>query len=431
MFQDAEGHAAATSGFDAIIGNPPWDMVRGDSGDDAVRTARRNEARHLTRFVRDSGVYRTDARAHVNRYALFTERALQLVRRSGRIGLVLPGGVLTDAGTAPLRTQLFSIAEVDGVIGLDNRAGIFDVHRSVKFVLLTATAGSPTRAFRCRFGVSRLDDLERAWDAHALTLTRAFLERVSGADDLGVPELPSADDLRIVEALTASVPTLEAPHGWHVRFGRELNATDDRALMVPAWANPDGRPVVEGKVLTPFRVSLQDCRFVLAPDAELPRSIPRRARLAYREVASSTNRLTLISAIVPATAVTTHTVFCLKSILPLDSQRVLCALLNSFVANYLVRLRVGTHVTAAIMSRLRVPLLEAGSEAFLRLLALSRALGDSGDEVENHPAFAALQALAARQYGLGENDFAHVLRTFPLVPQTTRDACLDEFRAGP
>jgi hypothetical protein len=67
------------------------------------------------------------------------------------------------------------------------------------------------------------------------------------------------------------------------------------------------------------------------------------------DVASATNRLTLIAAIVPADAVTTHTLFCLKTGLPLDAQHVLCALLNSFVANYLIRFRVNTHVTATLI----------------------------------------------------------------------------------
>src|ERR671924_3123 len=94
--------------------------------------------------------------------------------------------------------------------------------------------------------------------------------------------------------------------------------------------------------------------------AAFTKRVPRRARLAYRDIASATNRLTLIAAIVPARAVTTHTLFCLRTPLSLERQLVLCALLNSFVANYLVRLRVNTHVTAAIMSKLHVPVVADG-----------------------------------------------------------------------
>ena len=72
-------------------------------------------------------------------------------------------------------------------------------------------------------------------------------------------------------------------------------------------------------------------------------------------MASASNRLTLIAAIVPAHVVTTHTLFCLKGNVNPDVQLFLCGILNSFVANYLVRMRVNTHVTVSIMERLPVP----------------------------------------------------------------------------
>ena len=61
-------------------------------------------------------------------------------------------GWSTDAGAAPLRRHLFDHADVDTVTGLDNRGGIFPIHRSLRFVLLTATTGRPTRQIACRFG---------------------------------------------------------------------------------------------------------------------------------------------------------------------------------------------------------------------------------------------------------------------------------------
>ena len=98
------------SGFDAIIGNPPWDMVRGDSGVDETRAGRRLEAQQVTQFVRQSGIYQVESRAHVNLYQLFVERALQLVRPGGRIGFVVPSGLVERrrrcaAATAPLRSR--------------------------------------------------------------------------------------------------------------------------------------------------------------------------------------------------------------------------------------------------------------------------------------------------------------------------------------
>jgi hypothetical protein len=382
-FMDEGGEPRADAGFDAIVGNPPWDMVRGDSGDAGVRAGRRLEARQFTDFAREAGIYRVESRAHVNRYQLFVERAIQLARPGGRIGLVLPSGIATDTGAAPLRQHLFDRADVDTVTGLDNRGGIFPIHRSLRFVLLTATAGRPTRDIACRFGVRRTADLENPNEYSPVRISRSLAERLSGPDDLGIPEVATERDLRILEKVASRAPWLGAADGWNVHFGRELNATDDSAAFVPFTGSAAARPVLEGKQIEPFRVSTTTCRYEW-PDRNAARTstvregatkrVPRRARLAYRDIASATNRLTLIAAIVPPRAVTTHTLFCLKTPISLDAQHVLCALLNSFVANYLIRMRVNTHVTVALVSRLPVPLVRSGDEAFARLASLSRAL---------------------------------------------------------
>ena len=417
VFSDERGAPLGNPGFDAVLGNPPWDMVRGDSGESHVRQGRRDDAKRLTDFVREAGVYHVEARSHVNRYQLFLERALQLTRRGGRVGLVLPSGLVSDSGVAGLRRHLFDRADVDTVTGLDNRHGIFPIHRSVRFVLLTATVGRPTVQVGCRFGVTRVEELDASGTGTAapLVLTRRLLSRLSGEDTLAVPELTTPRDLAIVEKIGAEVPWLGSGRGWHVQFGRELNATDDRGAFVSFSSSESARPVLEGKQIEPFRVFPDRSRLELPSDSLTSSRVPRRARLAYRDVASATNRLTLIAAIVPARCVTTHTLFCLKTPLPLDTQHVLCALLNSFVANYLVRLHVTTHVTASLLARLPVPLVSATAPAFGRLAALSRTLSTGSSRAEDTPEYAEIQAIVARLYHLAADDFTHILDTFPLV----------------
>ena len=121
---------------------------------------------------------------------------------------------------------------------------------------------------------------------------------------------------------------------------------------------------------------------------------------------------------------TLHTVFCCRSRLDQRSQHALCALLNSYAANYLVRRWVTTHVTAAIIGRLPVPLLSnEATVGELARLALALAGPRPSLEIE-----ALVQALCARAYGLSEGEFAHVLETFPLVDASRRQAALDAFR---
>jgi hypothetical protein len=425
IFVDEQGARRPEGGFDAVIGNPPWDMVRGDAGDAPARGAARNHARQLQAFVREAGIYRVEGRAHMNRYQLFTERAFHLTRRHGRIGLVLPSGVISDVGAAPLRRFLFDRAAVDTVTGIDNRDAIFPIHRSVRFVLLSATAGAGTETIRCRFGVRRASDLDR--DTQGLTLTRRFLTHLSGADDLGMPELASPRDLAIVERLAATCPALASAQGWQVTFGRELNATDDRGAFRRIGHRRKGRPVLEGKHIDSFRAHLDRCRVEVPPASPAAARAPQRERLAYRDVASAGNRLTIIAALVPAHAITTHTLCCLKTPLASARQRVLCALLNSFVANYLVRMRVTTHLTVGLMSRLPVPFISPGSAEGTALAHLTRALERGQAAIDEMPEYAQLQARVARLYGLTREEFKHVLDTFPLIPASTRAAALTQF----
>jgi len=429
VFIDKDGQPLPDGGFDAIVGNPPWDMVRGDSGEGSERTSRRTHAQQLTNFVRESGIYRVETRSHVNRYQLFVERAVQLTRRGGRIGLILPAGTVTDSGCAPLRRHFFDHAGVDSIAGFDNRHGIFPIHRSVKFVAITATNGVPTETVRCRFGLSRPEDLEQVAPdrPNGVDLSRAFIARLSGGDDLAVPEIRGPIDLQVLERISARIPTLH--EGWNVAFGRELNATDDRHRFATFDRDAPARPVLEGKQIDSFRASVEGCRYQLRTDAGV--RIPRRPRLAYRDIASATNRLTLIAAVIPAEAVTTHTLLCLRTPLPLDAQHALCALLNSFVANYLIRLRVNTHVTVSLVSRLRVPVLDRERRTFSRLSALAQTLMHSPEAAEKQPEYAELQGLVANLYGLTESEFVHVLSTFPLIPEGIKSAALTHFNNFP
>jgi hypothetical protein len=245
------------------------------------------------------------------------------------------------------------------------------------------------------------------------------LER-SDPVSLAIPDLRHRQDLDLLSKVVFEVPALGDGGGWNVHFGRELNASDDRHHFecTPGRAM---LPVIEGKHLAPFSVAhASSSTFIREDRASALLDSKRtfaRARLAYRDVASATNKLTLIAAIVPPRVVTTHTLFCLKESLDADSQLYLCGMFNSFVANYLIRLRVTTHVTASVIARLPLPRPAPHTDAFRSIVRLAASLcATPGDDVTR----AELQARAAHAYGLDRAQFDHVLSTFPLVPGAER-----------
>jgi N-6 DNA Methylase/Eco57I restriction-modification methylase len=417
-------------GFDAVIGNPPWEMLRGDTGSAGARESAKHAMAALTRFARGSGIYALQHDGHANLYQLFLERMIALVRRGGRVGVILPSGVATDRGAALLRRALIDRTTVDTLISFENRDGLFPIHRSLKFMLISATGGGATSALPCRFGIrraERLDELpESGSDSEAVSVSRLLLERVSGPD-LAIPDVRSSRDVELLSQLAFSALPLGNHDGWNVRFGRELNATEDRRHF-HAVTNGAGLPVLEGKHVTPFAVdvastSLRISSRSAAKMLDAARTY-ERPRLAYRDVACATNRLTLIAAIVPAGTITTHTLFCLKTPLDDECQRYLCAMFNSFVANYLIRLRVGTHVTTAIINGLPMPRPPQTSTRFQEIAALAELLSTNP---ANTRAQARMQALAAHTYGINRAQFRHILDTFPLVSAGDREAAMAAF----
>jgi hypothetical protein len=123
-----------------------------------------------------------------------------------------------------------------------------------------------------------------------------------------IPELRHAAGLRILEQISARIPTLDSTAGWNVAFGRELNATDTAISSRRSTANGHGRPVLEGKQNRAVqgvrsRAAGTSCAKACAS------GFRANPRLAYTRHRGATNRVTLIAAVVPADAVTTHTLF--------------------------------------------------------------------------------------------------------------------------
>lgn len=466
VFHDESGRVSGDAGFDAIVGNPPWHVLRANAGRGRGRGAQagtesateakvggRGAGEMLGAFARDSGVYEPLSDAHPNLYQLFVDRSLGLLKSGGRLGLITPWGLACDHGSARLRRRLFERSSLDTVISFENTGRVFPIHPGLRFLLFTCTGGGETTTVRCRFGERDPGVLDRAEGGEgSVVLTMGVLRRVSG-EGLAIPDVRGAREMALLDRLHGRWPALGAREGWGVAFGRELNATDDRGLMEAVSPGEGGgeagdereqgdaaRPaadmlVIEGKHLRPFRVVERRVthRIVAAACAGVRERVPGvgRMRLAYRELTFPGRRLALVAAMLPAGVVSTHTAFCLKTMLDERLQWCLCALLNSVVCNYLVRVRAGSHVTAALIQGLPVPKLLSASREAEELARLARRLSLRGraradDEAESREIvrgragrrdYARVQALATWVYGVREEELALLLGMFAVIDE--------------
>jgi len=96
----------------------------------------------------EAGRFPLTGRGDVNTYALFAELFLSLINARGRLGILLPTGIATDATTAPFFTSVTKARRLVSLFDFENSAPLFQaVHRSFKFSLMTIGECSPRAAF--------------------------------------------------------------------------------------------------------------------------------------------------------------------------------------------------------------------------------------------------------------------------------------------
>ena len=472
------------AGFDAVIGNPPWEIVKPNSreffaqydpgfrrlskpramaraaelcADPAIArawAAERARVEALAAHCRESGVYKHQGRSgDLNTYKLFLERAIELTRPGGRVGLIVPAGFHTDLGCRDLRRLAFEENTVEYLLGFENRRGLFPIDRRYKFDLVVLTRGGRTRAVRAVFMAH--DPAARP----ALTVHLADLRRFSPRS-LSWPEFRSAADARAAAAAYDGKPLLgETPEGsFALDFRREFDLTIDSHLF-----NAEGRglPLWEGKMVDQYDPAFAAPRYWVEEEAgrrALAGRLPDACdhpRLVVRSIAASTNRRTLIAAVVPpgrflgnSLLYASHRPPARRGRAPTEDElHFACALLNSFVLDFLLRQKVSTNVNKFYLEQLPFPRPPAGDPSFDRLAALARNVaratslragrisacrGCEGSATgASHGADRAeLEARVAVLYGLDRAAFEHVLmapHTFPAVDRRFKLRCLAAF----
>lgn len=458
-------------GFDAMCGNPPWEIVkpnsqeffetydpnfRGYGKQEAIRVAQRlmdeNPAiadawtAYETSVESQAGYFNSDVPFHhqgrgdTNTYKLFTERFYALLRERGYFSILIPSGIYTDLGSMELRELLLNQMQIEGLYAYENALAIFNIHRSFKFVLLTARRGGPTEQFRAAFMRHHLSDLADIHDT-ALLIDRQLVRRFS-PDSLSLPEFRNQRDVNVAAVIYDNGVLLgeESSQWWTPEFLTELHKTNDSALFN---SDSEGIPIFEGRHIHQYDAFYTDPELFIASETvrtyiskrNLPQARLDCFALAFREVARSTDSRTVIAAILPRQAITTYT-------LRLDvgsSENIklyLLSIFNSFTFDFAARLSTNLHLSTTYKI-LPIPRLTSGNPFFdalvpraARLTCTTHHFADlwqqvmgapwdestgATDPAERQRLRDEIDALVAHLYGLSRDDFAHILGTFPLV----------------
>ena len=401
----------------------------------------------------------------INLYKLFTEQCANLLREGGDCGIVIPSGIYTDLGAKGLRDLLFDQNKVTGLFCFENRKEIFEgVHRSFKFVVLTFEKGGNTARFPAAFMRHDVAELVGFPGEMGLPLSVELIRRLS-PDSHSVMEFKSPLDVQWM-GKAANWPSLNSEKSRFnkVRFTRETDPTSKPNLFSDT-PSEGLLPLIDGRNIHQFTHTFSTEYRFWATEENYQRYLgvvptPERLldyrvyRLGFRKIARNTDERTMIATVIPPSFVTES--FQTLKVIGEDSellisyadQLYLGAVFNSFVFDALVRLKVTANMNFHFVYGTQTPDISKSDARFKAIanraallicttpefdnLALEVGLKShrdgATDPAERARLRAELDGLIAHLYGLTEAEFAHVLSTFPLVPEPVKIAALNAYR---
>jgi N-6 DNA Methylase len=399
-------------GFDVVLGNPPWERIKlqeeehwvddphiSEAPNKAERTRRLAEykrsgnrkllsrllkfenAKHVAeatgKFLRGCSRFVLTATGDINTYGLFAELASELVSATGRSGLLLPTGIVTDDNSKEFFSSIATSNRLVSVVGFINERGLFPgVLHNFKFCALTLTGiSAPVSAATYSFWSFTVDEAHDPLRRFELSLTDLA---IINPNTRTAPVFRTNADAELTKRLQTSVPVLvnEEMHKnpWGLEFFTMFHMANDSGLF-RTKPEQDSVPLYEGKMIHQFDhryasyESLQDGErlhmlpetsdaqhanpdYVITPCYFVPQSEvisrltpfqkrPRQWVIGYREVTSSGLMRTVISTVMPLVAVG-HKVpllFLRDAETPLAACFV--ANLNSLVVDYVCKQKLG------------------------------------------------------------------------------------------
>jgi hypothetical protein len=310
-------------GFSAMVGNPPWERVKlqekefFDGRDDVIATAKNAADRKrliaklpetnpvlaaewaaaqrvsqgASQLIRSSGRYPLCGVGDINTYSVFAEHFRSAINPRGRMGIITPTGLATDATTSDFFADTLHSARLAAFYDFENEAKIFPgVHHAFRFAITSMTGGERVDQARLAFVVRHVADVPTK--RFALAADEALMLNPNTGT---LPVFRSRTDAEITLGVYRRHPVLvrdgdAAANPWDLRFRTLFHMANDSGLFESAvdlkdlgaefdgWAWSKGRerwlPLYEAKLLSHY-----DCRYSTyagATDAELRmQTLPR------------------------------------------------------------------------------------------------------------------------------------------------------------
>ena len=256
-----------TGGFDALIGNPPWDVYEFEEvpwfkgRDPVIAKAGKSERNKKIDALKEQGdplwfefeqararfrqgsalikksntSYTWNTKGKLDLYKLFAEKAVQLLAPNGLVGFLVPTGIATDKATSGFFYDRAVNGRVQTIFDFENRSGFFpDVDARFKFCAFVTSGDRTFPVTECSYFMHSPKDINDP--DRKFHLTAEDFARVNPNSKTS-PLFRRKRDAEITAQVYAAKPILSLHKGkkkkplWPVVYNQMLNISTDVDLF--------------------------------------------------------------------------------------------------------------------------------------------------------------------------------------------------------
>ena len=258
------------SGFDCVIGNPPWERFTiknreffDTSAPDILEAPTAAESRKLIEklqkknpslygryiqikestektitYIRQCERFPLTGKGDINTYAVFAELAKSIVSPIGRVGLLVPSGIATDNTTKDFFVELTDSNSLIALYDFENRKKIFtDVDGRFKFsILLFGGREHKTDSIDFVFFAHTIDDVNDKHRHRHISLSSDDFKLLN-PNTRTCPIFRKKEDAELTKAIYRRVPILidenrkEGGNPWDIKFFTMFHQSADAELF--------------------------------------------------------------------------------------------------------------------------------------------------------------------------------------------------------
>lgn len=451
--------------FDLVIGNPPWEKVKltrheylNANGEkrhygqdynsiDQVDTAYLEQKKLITDYaLKLKERYNLLGSGEPDLYMAFNQLSYELVRRGGRVALLVPAGLIRSQGTEFLRRFLFETGHDISITVMENRARYFAIDTRFKFVSLSYVknehCGVLEDPIRLNHAVGSLE---------SITITgRANLSRIDLTKyrpDLSIPEVRSDKEWMIFSSMARNGINWSLKDSkWYPEIVREVDMTSDKKKFLRKPTD-SCLPVIEGRMVQAYHfgakmyISGTGRAAMWAPIAKgksavVPqfwieeKSISKKTakrsktlRAGFCDIAGQTNERSMMATLIPPNTICGNKVPTITFPNDVSYNRILLwiGIANSFPFDWMLRRVLTTTVNYFLLLSLPLPSLKLEDLISRHIINSVETLHNmiSGnvqfDGWKNAELRASIDIAVLDSYGLRYEDLVEMLNDFPLL----------------